>query len=280
MATQLAEQVEAEVLHEGNDNHETQTPARDAEAEARELGWKPKEEWDGRGEWRDAEEFLAVRETNLGLKKKEVDALRRKVESMERDIRRLTRAEQAAFDAGVASAKQEMREAVASGDVAAFERAEAKLEAIREDVAATPSAHGEDPDTEFAAFRENNTWYDKANLASATEIEINARLFADRLADQFAKQGLQQKLSPSEFFAKISEETEAKFPQLKSKTPRAKPASDVAGVTRVALNRGAKTFASLPPEAQRQCDRFHSQGVYGNATLEQARAKYVAKYQW
>lgn len=283
MATQLAD-AGTEIPGEEMPNTpggDGQPLERDYEAEARAIGWKPKEEWDGRGEWRDAEAFLAFREDNLGLKKKEVDHLKGRISQLERTIRRLSKAEQRAYDSARADIEAEMEAAVESGDITAFRAAKKRADTLSEEVAAeTGTTHGEDPSEQFDSFRDANPWYDKANLASASEIEVNARLYADRLADKYAEQGLQKSMAPSEFFAKIAEEVEAKYPQLKARTAREKPASDVAGVTRPGAGSKAKTGANLPPEAKAQATRFFTQGVIKGKTLAEALDTYAKSYDW
>lgn len=69
-----------------------------------------------------------------------------------------------------------------------------------------PTYFGEDPTAEFIRFRENNPWYDLGGLAGATQDEKRARALADLTADKFTAQGLQKQISPSEFFARVSEE--------------------------------------------------------------------------
>ncbi len=279
-ATEALERVEADA---GGEADSQSTPsAADLEAEARAAGWRPKEEWDGRGEWRDAAEFLAVRENNLALKRKEVDHLKGEIAKLKREVKKLTIAEQRAYSSALADIKAEMEQAVETGDVAAFRAADKKMEELRQeataDIAAIPG--GEDPQEQFDAFREMHNWYDKANLASATETEIEARLYADRLADRWAKEGRQQTMKPSEFFAAIAEATLKKFPLLKMKAARAKPASDVSGGSRPGAAAKAKSFANLPAEAKAQADRFFKMGVIKAKDIAEAREKYVRDYQW
>lgn len=289
MATQLKE---PEPIVEESRTSETAPPVaeaeeRDYEAEARGRGWKPPEEF-GEGEprprkFKTAEEFIRDGEEELPLVKKQVAQLRREREEDRKLIKRLVRSEQNAFQNALAEIRREMEQAVETGDVATFKALDERADQIRKDMAgdaATPDTHGEDPNEQYDAFREANPWYDKANLASATETEIEARLHADRLADKYARQGLMKELAPSEFFAKIAEETEAKFPLLKAKALRPKPASDVAGVTRTAPNKSAKTGANLPAEAKQQAKRFFDQGIIKADNLNAAYDKYAQSYDW
>lgn len=75
-----------------------------------------------------------------------------------------------------------------------------------------PTYFGEDPAAEFLRFRENNPWYDLGGLAGATQEEKRARALADLTADKFSAQGLQKKIPPSEFFARVSAEVRRQVP--------------------------------------------------------------------
>ncbi|MBB6424935.1 hypothetical protein [Sphingopyxis sp. JAI128] len=83
------------------------------------------------------------------------------------------------------------------------------------ELVAPPARHfGEDAGAEFIRFREANEWYDLGGLAGATETQKRARAMADRTADRMAGEGLQRKIAPSEFFARVANEVRAKFPDL------------------------------------------------------------------
>jgi len=102
MATQLAEMPDSlgggEVAEQDTTAAEA-APERDFEQEARVMGWRPKDEYDGPpGAWKDAQDFIEFRETNLGLKAKEVYALRNKVTHLTKMVGQLKDAEKRAFD--------------------------------------------------------------------------------------------------------------------------------------------------------------------------------------
>lgn len=260
--------------------------ARDYEAEARVQGWRSKEELEAAGKtvsnWKDAETFVRDGEERAGLQKNQIANLKQQIDMLQRTVKRLTKAEASAYENAMRDIEARMESAVEAGDVEAYRKLNKAAKDLNEQAKddAQPHLKGEDPQEQFEAFREANAWYDKANLASASEIEVEARLYADRLAERYTKQGLQTQMAPSEFFAKIAEEVEGKFPLLKAKAPRQKPQSDVAGVTRVPGNRNARNGAALPPEAKRQAERFFNQGVIKAKDLSEALDKYAKNYQW
>lgn len=282
MATQLAEAQEPQGVQTIEDTGDAQSQARDFETEAREHGWTPQDDFRGDpNKWVDAETFMRRADEVMPLLKKQLAHYKIEMDKMKKTVSRLTKAEQRAYDTARADIQAEMESAVESGDLTAFRAANEKMDGLREEISAeSPQAHGEDPNEEFDNFREANSWYDKADLKGASDLEKDARAYADRMADRFARQGLQKELSPSQFFAKIAEAVNAEFPQLKNKPPRPKPASDVAGVTRAPGGPRAKTAANLPPEARRQAIRFFNQGVIRAKTEAEALDKFAKDYDW
>jgi hypothetical protein len=281
MATQLKEPEIAEEAAEAVDPLQTQE--RDYEAEARVRGWRPEEEFTGKSEWVDAETFIKRGEENLGLAKATIDQLRKRVSVLEGMNKKLTKLEQAAYSNAMDAIRAEMREAVTTGDQAAFDALDQKAEQLRKDMAEeTPQSHGEDPNAEYLTFREANPWYDKAGLASATETEIEARLFADRLSDRLAAEGLTKSLAPSAFFDRVAKETKEKFPLLGAKPVREKPNEAVAGVTR-GQRGSAKTGANLPADAKAAAERYmnNNVGAFGQCkTKEEAHNLFARDFDW
>ncbi len=276
MATQLAEAVET--FDEGD---EAQTP-RDFEAEARSHGWTPKDDFKGDPtRWVDAETFIKRADEVMPLLKKKTQNQDREIAELKRMVKKLTRAEQAAYENALSDLKAQAEAAVESGDLDAYRKVDGKIETLRKEAESDlGDTHGENPQEQYAAFRAANIWYDKGNLASASELEADARAMADRLADKYAAQGLTKDLPPSEFFAKIAREVEEALPLLTAKKARAKPPSAVEGVSANRGERGAKTGANLPPEAKRQAERFFNQGILKGKDLAEALNNYAKKFDW
>lgn len=258
---------------------ESQTAPRDYEAEARASGWTDKDEFKGDpNRWVDAETFVNRAEELMPLLRKENKNLRSEMAEIKKMVKKLTLAEQNAYENAMADLKAKAESAVETGDVEAYKAVDKKMEALRKE-AQSDVGHGESPDAVFDEFREANLWYDKGALASASDIEIEARLYADRLADRYSRQGLTNEMPPSEFFAKIEKEVKERFPALTIKQQRAKPVSPVEGATPRG-NSNAKTGANLPPEAKRQAERFYRQGIIKGKDLTEALNTYAKSYDW
>lgn len=247
-------------------------PPRDYEAEARKHGWRPQEEFRGDPDlWKDAQTYVEAADEEMPLLKKKVKHLEREYEALQKSARRMESQFSKAEERIRTELRAQMEEAVELGDKNKFR----ELQEQHDKLATTPSPlNGEDPAEQILAFREQNSWYDKGALASASELEIDARLFADREADRMIAAGAPKTMPPSEFYRVLGEKVDARFPGLKKRPAYQKPPSDVAGVTRGAARTSGRSFNELPPEAQKACDKWVKQGLIKD------RAAYVASYDW
>lgn len=286
MATQLAEMPGGlgggEVAEQGSEA-QTQPQERDYEAEARQQGWTPQEDFKGDvSRWVDAETFVKRADEVMPLLKKQNQSLKRDIEDLKKTIRKLEKAEQRAYESARSDLERDMEAAVEAGDMTAFRAVKEKVDKldkeVREDV--TQQSGNADAESALDDFREANPWYDRGGLAAASELEVDARAYADRIADRYARQGTHKDMAPADWFQMIADEVNAKYPQLSQKTQRQKPASDVAGVTPRVAPKGAKTGANLPPDAKKQAERFFNQGIIKGKTLSEALDNYAKSYQW
>lgn len=260
---------------------------RDFEAEARKMGYVSEEEWpEDRPkppQFKDAETFVRDAEGKAGLQKQTINHLKEKISFLERQQRRLMQSEQNAHKIAMEEVRREMREAVRTGDEDAFEALDKKAEALRKDMD-SGTASNEDPTEHVLKFREDNAWYDRAALAAASEAEVEARLYADRLADKWIAEGRPKNMPPSQFYSELADEVNQRFPMLKAKAVRQKPASDVAAPTNNRPPaRGAKTGANLPSEAKAQAERYMRMKVPGFTkckTPAEAHELFAKSYQW
>lgn len=259
MATQLAPQQE-----------EPQETERNYEAEARQHNWQPKDEFKGDASlWVDAETFVKRADEVMPLLKAKTRHLERELAEVRKSSRRMEEHFNKAEARIRAELMAEMEQAVETGDVEAFRRAKRASDEIGTGAEA-PKVSDEEARGAYDDFRERNFWYDRGALASATEDQASARIYADRMAEKHMEKT--KTMAPPEFFAMIEGLVQEKYPQIGAKAPRVKPQSDVAGVTPGRPRSGAKTFNDLPAEAQRACDKWVKQGLIKD------RAAYVASY--
>lgn len=278
MATQAAEVIE-ETPPVANDEGEQQTASRDFEAEAQKHGWTPKDEFKGDpGRWIDAETFVKRADEVMPLLKKKTEAQDREIADLKKQMKRATdffsKAEERAYERAVNDLKTRQREAVASGDTQAFDDLDKEISDLKKDLpkAETPKVTKEEAMEALEDWRDENPWYDRANLASATEEMIAARIYADRMMDKHVAKTAD--MLPADYFKFIEGLVFEKYPSIKAKPARSKPTSDVAAPTNGRVRSGGKSFVDLPPEAQRACDKWVRQGII------KSREDYVKSYDW
>lgn len=251
---------------------------RDYEAEARAHYWLPKEEFKGdKSRWVDAETFVKRADEILPLVKKQNSELKGKVDYLERQIKRVMKSEQTAYENALADIQAKMENAVVTGDVAAFKALDKKADDLRKDMAQdTPKAdQSKEAVRAFADWRDDNEWYDLGGLASATETERKQRAYFDRMVEGNMDKAAE--MQPAEFIAYIGDLVEAKYPAGKAARPRG--VESVAGVTRGGQGKSGKTGANLPTEAKEAVRRYMRQGIY-KGTFEESCNAFAKDFDW
>lgn len=284
MATLSLKQTEpeAEDGEEVLDDEEDGAPGsgeRDWEAEAIELGWVPQDEFKGDPKRHvDARTFVMRGENMLPLLKAEVKKLRDENKTIRRDTKRyvdfMSKSEERAYQRAMTDLEKRFANAVETGDHAEGQRVFQEMKDLRPQEENKATFTKEDAEDAFDDFREQNPWYDRAQLAGASDDERDARIYADRIAEKMVRQGKAQEMAPQEFFADLNEAVRQRYPSVGQTKQRASRISEVAGATGGRGGRGGHTFDDLPVEAQRFCDRMVKQGYFKN------RAEYVKNYDW
>lgn len=208
---------------------EEQTP-KTIDDYARSRGWKPKEEWDGEGEWRDAETFLSFgleRASNLG---KDVKGLKDTVDRMARTQADITAQ-------AVERARKEEREALERRLVEATELGDtaAALEVSQKiaEVASQPVRNGPDPTVEN--WVNENPWFKADGIANAVAVAASNKAAAE--GKSIPEQLEAAKLAVHQRFPEYAP-TPAKVVEVAPPTNKAAP------------NNRKKGFADMPLEAQ------------------------------
>jgi hypothetical protein len=177
-----------EIPGEGEGEVVVETIERDFEAEAKEHGWSPKEDFKGDvSRWVDAETFMKRADEMMPLLKAQNQRLKRDLDSIRKDLKRATThfegAEKRAYDRALADLETKLAEATEAGDTKAAAGVAKEMRELAP-VEAKQEHTKEEAQEALDEFREEHPWYDKANLANASEVEINARLFYDRMLDR------------------------------------------------------------------------------------------------
>lgn len=166
---------------------------RDWEAEAKEYGWVPQEQFKGDAEkWRPAEEFVRRGEEILPIVRKQNEKLTEKVKDLEATNERMSRMfektierERAKANAEIATLKAAKKEAIKAGDAEEVERIEGAIENISETVKDDePGKKGHSPVAGSAEHVALIRDFNKANAWMIEEPEMGeyAEKFSERNA--------------------------------------------------------------------------------------------------
>lgn len=207
---------------------------------ARARGWRPKEEWSGDGEWRDAKTFL-----DYGLDSRK--DISRELKDLRDTTSRMADAQARIMQENVERARSEEREkwnsvhrkAVEDGDHEAAQRAVENIAKL-----AIPAAG--DPAQSFVA---ENQWFNTDPIARQVAIAA-----ADAVSH----------LSPTEQFQRAREEVFKRFPEYAPKSEQKEPAKQIevaAPATTAMPAKKGKSFHDLPREAQQAAKALQSRGL-------------------
>ncbi|MEM6682598.1 MAG: hypothetical protein AAF607_10175 [Pseudomonadota bacterium] len=251
---------------------------RDYEAEAREQGWVPKDDYKGDPEaWRDArtfvkrgEEFLPVVKSQNRKLQKELEEAKSEIAEMKATAKEfqdyMSKTEKRAFDKALKEIEAKQRKAAQDGDVTAFDEAQKDAEKLRknQEEQVKPAEPKDDP--VFKKWVEDTGWYgtDKKKTAQAEAIASGL------LAEQTALRG-------RELLDEVAKQVAELNPEPKN-TKRDAPPKVGSGGSKGGT--AGKTYADLPAEAKATCDRFVRNGYFKGDTLEKQRAEYVKNFDW
>lgn len=155
------------------------------EQEAREVGWRPQEEFKGDPDkWLPAKDYLQKAETMLPILRGNLKTLKKELKDRDQkhiaelaaikgtlgEVREFySKAEERAYERAVKDVRAQMKQAVAEGDTEAYNAAEAQLDELTKPGAtkapdskgnnAKPVPGWENPQETLAAWRTENEWY-------------------------------------------------------------------------------------------------------------------------
>ena len=241
---------------------------RDFEAEARHHGWTPKEEFKGDpGKWVDAETFVKRADEVMPFLKKQNTALKRDIEDMKRTLKQfqeyVSKADQRAYERAIADIEARHAEAVETGDQAAAKRAVEDMRKVEKDFSDGPQAEAEPEFDENKAKQELADWIEASGYYGVDETKTK---YADTQANLMGP-ATNWPGGQAAWLAELDRRVERKF-------AAPKPAATNAGGTRPGSRAGSRSYADLPADAKKQCDRFVK--TIPGFTKEQ----YVKDYAW
>lgn len=253
----------ADIATEGDP---TSPDARDYEAEARKLGWLPKDEFKGDdARWTDAETFVKRGEEMLPLVKAQNKKLREELDDLKRQVRKaseyFSKAEQRGYEQALADIERRHAQAVEEGDTAAANKAARDLVKLEKefDQSKADAAPVIDP---AEVQKTLNDWMDKNDWYVLDDAK---RRYADMQAERMGEAKDWPGGLPA-WLGELEKRVDAKF------TERRAPVNAAPG-QRAPVKAG-KSYADLPPEAKKLCDKWVAQGVI------KSRDDYVKNFDW
>lgn len=221
----------------------------DAEVQAMEMGWKPKEEFDGdTNKWVPADEF--IRRQELFDK---IHAQNKKLKDMEKALQELSvhhkRVAEVEYKRALAELREKKKDALETGDADAVIRIEEEMESMREAQAAAPK-----PDTapkidpRFVSWVNRNTWYNN---------DPEMREYADVVGTMHAKQNPGK--DPEEIMKHVEREVRTRF-ATKFRNPR-KDAPSLVETDGKPSRKNAGDGFELSDEERAVMKRFVRQGI-------------------
>lgn len=229
------------------------SPAEHSEVELRamEQGWVPKDQWDGHGKWRDAEEFL-----DRGELFEKIDKLNRKVQNQDQVLTDLKKHHKAVketeFKRALQALKAAKREALDEGnselvveiDERIAETKEAQAIVAREPVQTNDPSP---PNPQLVAWVNRNKWY---------ETERAMKIYADTVAQELAVSG---ERNPTKILEEVEKRVKKEFSHKFNNPNRSKPGAVEGGGAKGTSQR--KDDFQLNDDERRVMNRFVKAGV-------------------
>lgn len=212
----MSEQVENQNT-EQPDNLQPETPA--IEQRALEMGWRPKEEFDGsEDDFIDAKEFVRRKPLfdKIEHTTRELKSVKKALESFKTHY---SKVEEVAVQKAIVQLKAARKEALSEGDGDRFDAIDDQLQSAQqqlrqiEAVKNQPVIEDSAPHPDFVNFQQRNGWYQNDNEMTQ---------FADKLGMGLAATGM----APQEVLKEIEQQVRSRFPN-KFRNTRKEEAPDV-----------------------------------------------------
>ena len=264
---QLEDQTEGDGGAEVIDAPEAQTTSeRDWNAEAAEMGWRPKGEFPGdEGKFVDAKTYVLRGETMLPMVKAELAKAKGQIAELKKTFKQFgeyhNKVEERAYTRALSELQGKLDDAVEVGDVLAARKANKEITDLvaetraRVETPAVEEDHAEDRKAILGWIRETG-WY-----GSDTSKTTYADLEADDMGPAHAWDG-----GTEAWLTELQSRVERKFAPAK-----VNPVNG--GGNRSAVGKTGKGYADLPAEDRKICDKFVAAGIL-------TRDEYLKRYEF
>lgn len=241
---------------------EEQSTARDFEAEARQHGWTPKDDFRGDpAKWVDAETFVKRADEVMPFLKKQNTALKREMDDLKRQFRKAnehySKAEERAYQRAMTDLERRHDEAVETGDVNASKAIRKEMAELSDSLPETPKVDDNaDAQRKLSEWVERNDWY---------VLDDKKRAYADIQAGAMGP-ATEWDGGPDAWLDELAKRVDRKFTERKPSPVSTAPARSAPAKT-------GKGYADLPPEAKRIADKWDAMGLM-------TKADYAKNYDW
>lgn len=260
--------VPAQVAETGAE--QTNVPAQDVEAKARQYGWRPKEEWKGDdSRWVDAETFVKRGDEVIPIIKADRAKLEKALEKANEEIAEMrdtfsqfkqyhSQTQARAYQQAMRDLEQRQAQAVEANDLAEVRETTKEIAALAAEMTVGQKPVQRSYEQEFNRWKADNAWF---------ETDTVMRAAAAALGDEAVKKGLEGK-AQLDF---VSERIRKEFPHKFENPNRTAPAAVEGGGQ--PPKKSGKGWADLPAEAKAFADRMVKQGLI---TKDQYAKDYFA----
>lgn len=249
---------------------ETGAETPEAETKARDMGWRPRDEWEGDDSgWMEADAFIERQDKRRAIVTEEVKAESEKLKSELAALKAehaetkqtiedfkgfQTKIEEAAYKRALKDLQAQQKAAVESGDTEAFDSAAREIGELVDD-ARKPAEQKPFNPAEIPAFRD----FRKVNKWYGNDYEMSA--YANQIGPMIMRN---ENLSgdDAEYYDRIGEEVRKKFPDAFENKNRKRASSvEEPGGSDGGKKKG-NGVADLPAEAKATGERFVKQGLF------------------
>lgn len=238
----------------------------DVETEARALGWKSPDEWQGAipaGYIDDPKRYLERAESFTPFKKLK-ERLDEVARMSEKTQDALSKTFQRELQSRLAQLQEQKVKAVEVGDVAEFQRLEKQQAELNKQAADVPQQSSDVPPDHRAAidqWRVGKDWFQKDRVKTTAAVEFYGEAQAQGYSD------------PKAILAYVDQKMAGTFADLAPKQPASAPVE--AGLT-FGGGATASGFDKLPKDAKDAFQRFVKQGLFQDT--KEGRAAYAEDY--
>lgn len=237
----------------------------DIEQKALEMGWRPKEEFDGdENDFIDAKEFVRRKPLfdKIESQSKEIKNVRKAIEALKVHY---TAREEAAVKNALAKLKEARQEAINNSDGAAFDQIDSEIKRVEKEADRLKELDEADKPTaeihpEFVAWTKRNSWYTDTG-------------YMRKWADDYGLQLAQQGLAPAEVLKKVEQAVKKEFPN-KFTNPNKENAPNVESGGRSGASKGKDGFEMTDMEKKVMNTLVSTKQMTKEAYIEQLKEMY------